>query len=55
MKLKIGEKEVDLFVNGEKQIVTIKKEKLSNKQLSYDEEIKKAKERLKKEKENETL
>ena len=44
MKLNINGKEVELFVNGEKQSSLANKGKLSDKNMSADEIIKKAKE-----------
>lgn len=44
MKLNINGKEVDLVVNGEPQQATVKKAKLSDKNLNPDEIVRKAKE-----------
>ena len=51
MKLNINGKEVDLIVNGEIQEIAVKKAKLSDKQMSSNEVVRKAKEALEKENE----
>lgn len=48
MKLSIGEKNVDLIVNGKQQTLLIKKAKLSDRGLSPDVIIKQAKEEINK-------
>lgn len=50
MKLNINGKEVDLIINGEVQTTIVKKVKLSDKEMSADEVIRKAKEALENEK-----
>lgn len=51
MKLNVAGKEVDLIVNGKIQDKTVKKAKLSDRDMSPDEIVRASKEKLEKNKE----